>query len=240
MSIENYNNQLRPSSQSIRAVSMLESAMCLVLFCSLLILSSCVWDYVDTCNGLSRIVDRYSNENKVKFHQYDIKANHYSIDLSDIRSWYSDRIAPRAFEELKNETRESRSSQLRLDFVFTNLFIDITNGEIRGIEPISENQIISYGQGDIPNFLIDGSISNGEVDFNIAILSYIGKFKDSLAIPTVSYGILGSSGRYLPEVPLIAVRAIYKYKNANILKTLRVVDEPYSWDIKVSPLRGEV
>ena len=79
-----------------------------------------------------------------------------------------------------------------------------------------------------------------EIDFDFAIENYIKKAGNSLAIPTQSFGVYGSQTRYLPEVPLIAVRAVYNYQSAGLLKTLGVLEEPYGWDIKVSVLRGDV
>ena len=96
------------------------------------------------------------------------------------------------------------------------------------------------GESNIPDFLTDGQAENGEVDFDSAIQSYVESTGDSIAIPTQSFGLNSSSARYLPEVPIVAVRAIYNYQNAGLLKAIGILDQPYSWDIKVTALRGEV
>ena len=234
----------KKSHQSVSSysygISLLESSLCTVLFCNLLMLGAGLWNYIDINNGLTRIADRYAYETSLGAYQYNKVLGRYEIDMSKLRSEFRDKLSRQALSDLENEVSVSNDSQLRLEFAFTTVAVDTKNGMPKYTRAVNPSDIISSGKSKIPDFLTDGNYENGEVDFDAAIESYVNKASNTLAIPTQNFGVVGSQALYLPEVPIIAVRAIYNYENYSLLKVLGILDEPFGWDIKVAALRGDV
>jgi hypothetical protein len=221
-------------------ISLLESSFCFVLFCGLLLLGAGLWNYVDVNNGLTNVADRYAYGSGTGVYQYYSAVGRYDINLTRLRDEYRSVLATQALRELTAEVNAKDLSQVRLDFAITTLSVDTANGNPKSLKPLNPTDIISVGGSSVPAFLLDGNVENGEADLKSAMDSYVSGASNSIAIPTQSFGLNNSKELYLPEVPIIAVRAIYNYSNSGILKALAVLDQPYGWDIKVGALRGEV
>jgi len=220
-------------------ITLMESSLCFVLFCSLLMMGAGLWNYIDVSNGLTRIADRYAYETTFGMYEYNKVLGRYEIDMSKLRKEI-EKVSQQALMELKKEVNVSNDSQIRLEFALTSVPVDLVSGSPRVPRIVSSDEIVSVGQSVVPDFLKDGSQDNGEADFNAAIRSYVNMAGETLAIPTQSFGVNNSQARYLPEAPIIAVRAIYYYEKNTLLRSLGILDQPYGWDIKVAALRGDV
>lgn len=225
-------------------ITLLETSLSFVMFCTIFMLGAGLWDYVDVTNGLAAITDRYAYENSRGVYFYDRAAGRYVMDLERLREAYvgtgSDSLSVKAYNELKQEIRSGSDARLKFEIAFTSVIIDPQTGIPQTVRPTDSGAVISLGQASVPGFLTDGNAANGEIDFDSAFQKYVARAGGALAVPTQSFGISGATTRYLPEVPLIAVRAIYDYDDSTFLQALGVLDEPFSWDIKVAALRGEV
>lgn len=228
------------SQKTMGGIALLEAAMCFTIFCSLLMMTAGLWNYVDVNNGITLVSERYSRESSVAAFQYDKNKGSYDFTLANVRNDFAETQASKAYLELKKELNDFNDESIRLEIAFTSVSVDPFSGKTKTANPIYPQEIISMGQSTIPTFLLDQDSNNGEIDFNHAVKMYLERAGDLLAIPTKSYGLAGSQNKFLSEVPLIAIRIVYNYQNAGLLKALGIMEEPYAWDIKVAALRGEV
>ena len=224
--------------QSQFGFGLVESSLCFVLFCSLLMLGTGLWDFVEVNNGLTVISDRYAYQLNKGAYQYNKQSGTYQLDLNNLKQKLNSEVIPEALVELKKELRTERDSQLRLDFAVTVVEVDGQTGAVVKIPALTT--FGSAGTATIPEFLLDGDESDGDISFDRAISDYVNKAAGTLAIPTQGFGTASNYNRFLTDVPIVAVRTLYRYESSNFLVMLGVLDQPYAWDIKVSALRGEV
>jgi hypothetical protein len=221
-------------------ISLLEAAISLLAISFLLLLSSGLWEYILAVRTISEVVEEYSSKTYAGVFKFDHNSNSYLLDYSKIYKEFRNSYSEEALNKLKSELREQSDSAILLEFNVVSIDVDSISGQILSVPSLAQTSSIKVGQAAVPDFLLDGESYNGEADFEALIAAYIHNNSENLAIPTLGFNNPTAIDKYLAQVPLLGIRAIYKPESDSILSRLGIIDNDYIWDSKISALRGDI